>query len=262
MRAMLLLLLASHAWARGVNIDPSELGDARGPLAESVEQARKLAPELFAAVGSLDPVAIANQSRSRRPEVIGVVLRRLGSEARWALLDLAAFHAPPRLEPRYQNALAVALLDSLSLAAEPKLAPLFRAVWAHEGEMAQQIVAAIGLGKLGELEPLLAHVGPSDRRRFAAFQGLAASHSVRGTKTLAQLLDGANDSKTVIALADAIGEVASSWSWATGKLGNAATANEVRLIATGALERARGRVGGSPSNHVAQALRRVQFGGQ
>jgi hypothetical protein len=256
------IALPVFASARGAVIDPADLGSARDAIAAKISEARAQDPEMFATVEKIDlwRPEKARHTRGQKSSAVGVVYRRLGPRARFALAELAAFCGPPRTgaNDAAWHALQVALIDAIGAAGDPLLAPILRAAFAGPADDIAG-AAAIGLGRLGdtELSLLLEHANPGDRRFFAAVQGLGASHKPRAVSVLARLLDGQMDGSAAALVADALAECGSSWAWATGKLGSKADQEAVRRKAAEALVRNYLRLPLDAEAHVSDALRRV-----
>lgn len=261
--ALLVAAGAAPAWADGVVVAPTDLG-ADGPrLLARIQRDKARNPDVWRAVAAIDdfrPEA-RRRSRAQRPAAVSIRLRALGAPARWALADLAAFHAPERggASEAAWTALGVGLIDALGVAGDPALAPVLRATFDKAAGAGLASAAAVGLGKLGdaELPRLLAHARPEDPRFVAAVRGLGASRRPEATEALARLLDGAGDPLQAATVAGALAEAGSAWAWETGAVGSRADGEAVRRTAAAALVRNYPRLDGVAATEVEAAVKRV-----
>jgi|GEM_PF-2649533 len=253
----------SLALADGAVLRAQDLGNAQSHIATLVAAARSRDAASFDAIQQLNPQRpeYYKRSRSQNPGIAAFAFRRLGPTARFALVDLAVFHAPSHdgLDDRAWQAMQAGLLDAIGVAADPELAPVLRVTFERSANPALQSVSAVGLGRLGasEVALLTAHARPTDARYFAALRGLGASHQPTATATLAALLDAATTEQEAAEIANALAEAGSAWVWETGKLGSTSDESAVRTQAAEALVRNYGRFANEAVQPMEAAVVRV-----
>lgn len=252
----------------GLLLAPSDLGPARPRIEGRMAADRARHPALWRQVagatavdGTSGQLQAARRSRSQRPEAVGVRLRRMGAAARFALVDLLAFHAPERgaADDASWHALQLAVVDALGVSPDPELAPALEATFTRLTDVDLTAAAAVGLGHLGDpgVSLLLPHAAAGDPRLGAAVRGLGASHRPMAVEALARLLDATRDERLAQALSSALAEAGSSWAWSTGRLGSAVEGEQARRQAAAALVRNYPRFSGLAVPAVEIALRRV-----
>ncbi|HZS38153.1 MAG TPA: HEAT repeat domain-containing protein [Polyangia bacterium] len=263
---MAALIVAASAGGAGASAERPGLIAAsldageRAKLAGEVERARRETPQAFAnlaAIGGVRP-EVYMRTRARRPEATRD-LRRLGPSGLWPMLEVAALRGfPPQraLSDGERLALERGLVEVLGELGDARAIPVLRAALVGgANDRAVEEGAAVALGKLcgeRELRLLIDLSRAGDARRASAIAGLGQCRQIAAAERLAAIA-GERDAGAAEAAVRALGTIGSSWAWATGSAGDAATGERIRAIAAQAMVRA-GASGAVPVERVAPEL--------
>ena len=222
--------------AGGLALDARGLSKADRAVLEHAVMADRLARP-----AAYDIAAVAKGCRpegwmvARSPEPSCTrELRALGQAGLLPMLSALAldwqshdFSADAVTRQKEERALTVALVDAVGQLRDVRARPVLHALWQKAGADATQHTSlgrqmtvaravAEALGRLGgalELQALLNHLRPDDKLRTAAIAGLGTCKRQESAQALVGLLPQAKDSAEQAWIVQAMGAVASSWSW-------------------------------------------------
>lgn len=235
-----LLLTTGIAAADGLLIGPSALSpEASTKLESQILAERSANPKAFEAVKNVKGhrPEVYSQFRNPKPMVLRE-LRGLGAAALLPMLEALAVQAPARgnATDAEWDALKLGMLEAVGILRDARARPVLHAAFEAKGQSPAVLLAAgRALGKLGgdaELGLLKKHAVKGDPLLLAAIAGLGEMRRKESAQHLASLLSA---NVQTDAVAEAMGQLGSSWAWRTLGPKAAATGLEVRKICAQAL---------------------------
>lgn len=237
-----LLVTASSALADGLAITTSEVPEsARKALLKDVAAFKAANAGVFDAVRDVQGIKPEVYKTFRRPDPLATKdLKRLGPDALLPMLSALALDTPAvMLSEKEKTAYVVGLLEASSVLRDPRSGPVYTAVFESKNKPAEVLAAAArAMGRLCsdvELAALKKHTAPADSLRTHAIDGLGQCRRKESAEHLVTLLASAVDSAAAEPIAEALGDVASSWAWKTMGSSQEANAKAVQAAVTKAL---------------------------
>ena len=270
---------AMAAESAGLALRANQLGTAdRAALEHAVMTDRLARPAAY------DLVAVARgcrpdgwqKARNPRP-VCNREFRALGTAGLLPMLsalaldwqpDLSKLSAEPALRKSEEQAMLVAMIDTVGMLRDTRARPVLLALWqqaaaSHEVQppverantLSRTVAEAMGrLGGAVELQALEQHLRPGDSLYNAAIAGLGVCKRTDAAPLLVNALNAAKDEATQHWVIQAMGSLASSWSWqALGKV-REPDALKVRLRVTEVLLPLLAKTHGDLRERVVQSL--------
>lgn len=235
-----LLLATGAASANGLVISPSALSpEASAKLEAQILAERSANPKAFEAVKNVKghrPEVYRN-FRNPKPFVLRE-LRGLGAPALLPMLEALAVKAPERgsLTDEEWDVLKTGMVDAVGILRDPRARPVLLAAFEAPGHSsAVKLAAGRALGRLGgdaELALLKKHAVKGDALLLAAIAGLGELRRKESAAHLASLLAAGVETDAV---AEAMGQLGSSWAWRTLGPKAAPTGLEIRKVLAQAL---------------------------
>jgi len=239
--------------AEGAVLAPGEMDPvARGALTAEVNRRRRAVPASFRAVAEVRAQIGNLDARKRgRYAVIGPVLKGMGSDALWPMLEQLALDGGDRVGVPDSAWLAwrVGLIEAVGSLRDPRSGPVLRAVLDRAGtggarglsedEFQVARAAAEALGSLGDdasaarLGELANRPGPARR---AVLAGMGTCRRLVCTQVLAAALDGKLDAALAEEVVQSLGATGNAWAWKTPAVSEAAGKGEQTAVRAAAAE--------------------------
>lgn len=261
------LVVGASAQARGSVIDPAILpAEVRVSLEKEIARAKQVNPGAFSRVARVAQEAETLDARKRgRLAPISPILKRMGSEALWPMVERIAFKAEGGPESESAKlALDVGLIEAAGALRDERLAPVWKA--ALSGTEQRKTVLRAAAGSLARLDTedaattLVALSKGDDLRAEAALAMMGHCRRLSVAKRLADVLDAtpAGQSRAELVRAkqvmEALGDVGNSWAWKTPAIKARSEEGAVRQTAAEALVRAYVRYDGTLRDAASNAL--------
>lgn len=256
------VLLGGAADARGRVVAPEKLPDSsRVQLAAEIARARAKTPEAFTQLArALEAVPTLDARKRGRLAPVSPMLKRLGPDALWPMLERLAFDAKDApAEASAQLALDVGLIEAVGYLRDPRSAPVWRAVL--EGPETRPEVMRAAAGALARLDSddaasaLVAYARADGLRRDAALAMMGHCRRLVVARALADALkQPGRDVAGTKAILRSLGDVGNAWAWKTPAVKARAEEDAVRRTAAEALLAAYLAHEGELRNAAANAL--------
>lgn len=216
----------------------------RAALSLRIDASRAKVPAAFAAVARVraELPRLDAQKRGTLP-VVTPRLSALGKDALLPMLERLVldpdgdFTAASSISASARRAWRAGLLEAIGALREPSARDAL-AAFLDDGDPLVVRAAAEAIGKIGDddsvrlLLPRIAAAGPT---QASIVSGVGACRRASIAKAVASLLATRPEQAVAKAAARALGDVGSSWAWATKKVPAVAEEHEVRAVAAAAL---------------------------
>jgi hypothetical protein len=248
--------------ADGVVVAPGRLtAQARATLVSNIDKARKASPAAFKAVAQVnDQLAELDAHKRGRFPVVTPMLKALGPEALFAMLERMAVSAPARgeLSDAAWTAWRAGLIEAVGMLRDPRSAAVLSAVLdSDEADFFVVRAAAEALGRLGDdasakkLASMSKVAGP---RQKAVLAGMGDCRRTIVAQALADAVTARPDADLAKVVVRSLGAVGSSWAWKTPAVAASGEEGATRALAARALVDAfvaySGEVRGAASNAI------------
>ncbi len=216
----------------------------RAALALLVDASRAKVPAAFAALSRVraELPRLDAQKRGNLP-VVTPRLTPLGRDALLPMLERLVldpegdFTAASSLSPSAQRAWRAGLLEAIGALRDPSARDAI-VPFLDDADPLVVRAAAEAVGKLGDDESvrvLLPRIAAAGPMQASIVSGVGACRRASIAKAVASVLAARPDAAVAKAAARALGDVGSSWAWATKKVPALAEEHEVRAVAAAAL---------------------------
>ncbi len=221
--AFALAMLPAAARADGVVIGPADLPAAeRARLTAEIARARAASPAAFDAVArTRAELADIDAQKRGRIAPIGAMLKAIGPEALYALLEQIAIDAAPRggLPDSAWTAWRAGLIEAAGMLRDPAAEPVLVAVLdSRETEPLVVRAAAEALGRIGTDQgaaKLVAMAKTAGPKRGAVLAGMGGCRRAACAEALAAAIGAHPGDDVAKAIVRALGDAGSARAWKT-----------------------------------------------